>query len=293
MNIQQSKTIDIKDILAKMNIFHSYLKGDDLWFKSPFSINERTPSFKVKGNIWYCQSSGFGGYALDLIIKLNNCSVSDALQFLKYNSFSFQTQNFEPRKEQEKSYYIEKIIPIQHSALIQYLVGRGLTNFHKENDLKEIHYIINDKKYFAIGFKNRSDGWEISSKHSKLCLLKKDISLIENNSINLKVFEGFIDYICYLQNNNSKIIFDYLILNSVALLEKNILILKKYTSIELFLDNDIAGDKCTKLILENFPYAIDRRLIYKEFKDYNDWFLNNKLEKIDTPKQDVTHKRRR
>ncbi|EMY3555026.1 hypothetical protein ABF190_002389, partial [Flavobacterium psychrophilum] len=82
MNIEKSKTIEIKEILGKMNFFPSHTKGNNLWYKSPFSANEKTASFKVCENKWYCHSNGFGGFALDLIIKLNNCSVSEALFYL-------------------------------------------------------------------------------------------------------------------------------------------------------------------------------------------------------------------
>lgn len=292
MNIEKSKTIAIQDILAKMNFSPSHTKGNDLWYKSPFSKNERTPSFKVNNNRWYCHSSGFGGYALDLILKLNNCTVSEALNYLESNSFSFQKQIFEPPTEQEKSYRIEKIIPIQHLALIQYLKSRGITKYQNEDNLKEIRYSMNNVNYFALGFRNNSQGYEIRSKYTKICLGNKDVTLIINNCETLKVYEGFIDYLSNRQNDDSKKMSDYLILNSVALLNKNISILKNYKTIFLYLDNDIAGETHTNFVLENFTNAFDMRSNYKNFKDYNEWFMNFNSQIIETQKAVVRYKRR-
>jgi Toprim-like len=293
MNIDKSKTISIKELLAKMNFSPSHTKENEIWYKSPFSVNEKTASFKVNENRWYCYSSGFGGYALDLIIKLNNCSVSEALQFLESNSFSFQKQIFETTNEKENIDYNLKIIPVQHLALIEYLKSRGITKYKNVNSLKEIHYSIKEKKYFALGFRNNSGGFEVRSKYAKICLGKKDISQLKNDSKCLRIFEGFFDYLSFIQKQKIGADTDYLILNSVALLNKNLSLLNEYIAIELYLDLDDAGNKYTKLILQNFTNAIDRRLIYKDFKDYNEWFLNSKLKIIDVPKEEVIYKRRR
>mgnify|MGYP000308229854 CR=1 FL=1 len=133
---------------------------------------------------------------------------------------------------------------------------------------KGLWFSIKDKKYFAIGFRNNSGGFEIRSKFAKICLGKKDITQIENKSNTLRIFEGFFDYLSF--NQITKISFekesDYMILNSVALLEKNISILNKYDKIELYLDNDAAGDKYTKMIMTQFQQAKDARISYKEYK---------------------------
>lgn len=78
----------------------------------------------------------------------------------KFDDFSFlHKQIFEITDEKENIDHIEKIIPVQHIALIQYLKSRGITNYEKVSNLKEIHYSIKDKKYFALGFRNDSGGF--------------------------------------------------------------------------------------------------------------------------------------
>ncbi len=54
--------------------------------------------------------------------------------------------------------------------------------------------------------------------------------------------------------------------------------------IELYLDNDDTGDKWTKFILDKFHIVINYQIICKGFKDYNECFMNENLEKIEVPK---------
>jgi hypothetical protein len=163
-------------------------------------------------------------------------------------------------------------------ALIQYLRSRKILNFQNENVLKEIHYSINNKKYFAIGFENRSGGFEIRSKYTKICIGNKDVCLISNQSQTIRIFEGFFDYLSFVQIRDSENLeqSDYLILNSAALMIKNLAYLEKYKKIELYLDNDQTGDKYTSIILEQFPSTNDRRTLYNSCKDLNDWLTKGK-----------------
>jgi hypothetical protein len=71
---------------------------------------------------------------------------------------------------------------------------------------------------------------------------------------------------------------DYLILNSVALMHKNLDLLSGFKSIEMYLDLDEAGDKHTNLILEKFENAIDCRALFSPFKDLNEWLKVCNLE---------------
>lgn len=275
MNIEKAKQIPIEEVLKKMNFKPSKTNGFDVWFISPFR-DEKTPSFKVntKINRWFDYGEQKGGNVLDLLILIFAFSISEALKYLEVYSeipsFSFQKQK---NNIKESTISIVAIKPIQHLALLKYLETRKILNLFSRNQIKEIHYCINEKKYFGIGFKNNSSGWEIRSKYSKICLLKKNISLIENNSNCIRIFEGFLDFLSFIEIygiekvNNS----DNLILNSVALLEKNISILNNYLEIEIWLDNDEAGNKFSNLILNQFPNANDFRKNYLGFKDLNEF----------------------
>ena len=280
MNTLQARDISIEKVLQNLGCESTTSNTTDIWYLSPFRI-EKTASFKVnrKLNRWYDHGEQQGGNVIDFVILKFGFSVSEALNYLEQFSdfISFHQQVFEATEE-EKVDHIEKIIPIQHLALIQYLKSRGITNYQKENYLKEIHYSIKDKKYFALGFRNKSGGFEVRSKYAKICLGKKDISHVKNECETIRVFEGFFDYLSFIQKEELNQKSDYLILNSVALIMKNSSILKYYKAIELYLDNDEAGDKYTNMVKAMFENSVDYRHIFNGFKDFNEWFSVCELE---------------
>ncbi len=282
MNSTQTKEISIEKVLQKQGYFPAKNIKNCNWYLSPFR-DEKTPSFKLdlRLNRWFDHGEQKGGNVIDYVVCKFNFSVSEALTYLKdftgdVSSFSFQKQNFEVLiKERQEINKIEKIVPVQHLALIQYLRSRNIIHYENIEQLKEIHYTIHDKKYFGLGFLNNSHGWEIRSKYAKICIGKKDITKISNQSKTLRIFEGFFDYLSFMQLQ-MMVESDYLILNSVALITKNLTILENYKLIELYLDNDTVGDQYTNIILDQFPNSTDNRNIFNGFKDLNDWCMKNK-----------------
>lgn len=277
MNSIQAREIPIEKVLQKMNYTPSKIVENDRWYLSPFRA-EKTPSFKLnlKLNRWFDHGEQIGGNVIDFVVYKFGFSISEALEYLKpfQCDFSFQKQIFDysnPGKKEND--FINKTIPIQHVALVQYFKSRQIENYNEVTQLKEIHYTINNKNYFGIGFQNNSEGWEIRSKYAKICLGKKDVTLIHKESKTLRIYEGFFDYLSFVQVRQNLRIEEsnYLILNSVALLEKNISMLENYDTIELFLDNDDIGNKYTKLIATKFPHANDFRATYSEYKDLNEF----------------------
>ena len=285
MNIEKAKQIPLELVLQKMNYTPSKTIGFDAWYSSPLH-EEKTPSFKVntKINRWYDHGLQKGGNIIDFIAIKFNYTIPEVLKFLENYSdesiFSFQKQknivsNF---SETESKVNIIKVIEIQHFALKQYLENRKIYHYENEPNLKEVHYEINGKKYFGIGFQNRSNGFEIRSKYAKICIGKKDITLIvkgDKNKKTIRIFEGFTDYMSFknLEKNSS----DYLILNSIAMINRCDEILSNYDEIETYFDQDEAGSLYTKTTLEKFKYAKDCSGFYKDFKDLNEWLVNTIL----------------
>jgi len=285
MNIEKAKQIPIELVLQKMNYTPSKTNGFDFWYSSPLH-EEKTPSFKVniKINRWYEHGLQKGGNVIDFISIKFNYTISEVLNFLKNYSdesiFSFQKQkNIETKFiESTTKIKIIKVIEIQHFALKQYLENRKIYHYENEPNLKEVHYEVNGKKYFGIGFQNRSNGFEIRYKYSKICIEKKDITLIKlvkGYKNKLRIFEGFFDYLSFI--NKFKSNSEFLILNSIALINRCDEILSNYEEIELYFDNDAAGDLYTKSTQEKFKNAKDCREFYKDFKDLNEWLINTHL----------------
>lgn len=277
MNIEKAKQIPLELVLQKMNYISSKTIGFDVWYSSPLH-EEKTPSFKIntKINRWYDHGLQKGGNIIDFIAIKFNYTIPEVLKFLENYSnesiFSFQKQKniASNSSETETKVNMIKVVEIQHYALKEYLENRKIYHYENEPNLKEVHYEVNAKKYFGIGFQNRSNGFEIRSKYAKICIGKKDISLVVKGYKNkLRIFEGFFDYLTFL--NKFKSDSDFLILNSIALINRCDEILSNYDEIELYFDNDAAGNSHTKSTQEKFKNAKDCRAFYKDFKDLNEW----------------------
>ncbi len=206
--------------------------------------------------------------------KYLNTSVNEVLEWAEKQNFSsFQPQNFQNQNLEKlrQNYEILEIKNVQHSALLEYLNERKVAN--QTAFLKEIHYRMNDKNYFGIGFKNDSGGYEIRNKYAKMCLGKKDSTTIKNNSKSVKIFEGFFDFLSFknVENFLEKEPSDYLILNSVSMISKIKNSIENYENIELYFDNDDAGNRAVEMLKNEVKNVEDGRILHKDFKDLNEY----------------------
>ena len=213
---------------------------------------------------------------ISIVQQIKKCSVSEALKCLSTLDFRVQNEIKYHETTGQTCNQILEIKEIQHHALIQYLKSRRV--FEQKHRVKEIHYELKGRKYFGIGFQNNSGGFEIRNLHSKICLGKKDVTLIVNDKKSkneIVVFEGFFDYLTYrnLENSDNSNC-DCLVLNSTAMLFKVEEKLKQYEKISLFLDNDKNGKLVKSTIQSQYRNVEDCSLIYHDFKDLNEWFCN-------------------
>lgn len=277
MNCKQANIqISIRRVLESFSLFPSK-DNSKAAFYFAFDREEKTPSLFVNfiNNVAFDFGTGKKYDVVSLVQGIKQCSVSQALEYLSQFDFSFQQQMCNITKNESK-YEILSISEVKHNALIQYLKERRIeNNIHL---LKEIHYKISNKKYFGIGFKNDTNGYEVRNKYSKICIGRKDITTIKNNSNCLRIFEGFMDYLSFKQIEKSlkKAPSDYVILNSVTMIFKLEKIIKSYEKIELYFDNDEAGNKATNEVKQLNPYVEDNRILYQNYKDLND-FITSKF----------------
>jgi hypothetical protein len=143
----------------------------------------------------------------------------------------------------------------------------------------EIHYRLHDKSYFAVGFPNEDDGYEIRNRFFKGSIPPKAVSLLKNGSVNINVYEGFIDYLSGLMLGYGRTE-DNLVLNSVANREKAYRHLDNYELIKCWLDNDDAGKKCLAALQERYGDRVkDFSVVFRPCKDVNEYLqqqLTNK-----------------
>ena len=279
MNCEEVKEkINIRTVLESFNLF-PVKENRKTAFYFALDREEKIPSLSVDfvKNKAFDFGTGKSYDVISIVQQMNQCSVSEALKYLETFDFSIHNEFQNEGTKQYKEYKILNVREIQHPALVQYLKSRKV--YEQKELVKEIEYELNGKKYFGVGFFNNSGGVEIRNKYSKICLGKKDVTLLKNelNSFNeILIFEGFFDYLTFKnleknENSNS----DYIILNSTSMLFKVEETLKKYDKISLFLDNDKNGNATKKAILKKYENVEDCSLIYQKFKDLNEWFCND------------------
>lgn len=305
MNTEQAKQLSLPDILAKLG--HEPKKvtkaGRELWYASPFR-NENDPSFHTSflGGKWIWKDFGdIGGNVIDFVMRYRNTDVKGALGFLD-DLYSFtplfnpyiqkpkaQTPAPTPSHEVEAaSFELETVLNFGSRAksIMFYITAeRGINADIAKYYLKEVHFknLQNGKSYFAAGFLNTKNGYEIRNPFFKSTIGEKAISHIDNGSKTVLVFEGFIDFLSYLTDKKIKHPSDdVIVLNSVSFQEQaaDLITAKAYTTICPFFDNDKTGLELTNNYSEQFKHCQfkPQNAFYINHKDYNAALIERKKE---------------
>ena len=309
MNINQLNQIPITDFLDKIGVLASYKKGENYWYISPVREPEHTPSFKVNTNInrWYDYGIQQGGKLFDLAQKLNPyldatgliAKVSGIFMFEQQHPFAHSlTRHIYPDVQLEKSIsqaiLISEVRPLgSNKTITEYLQTRGIDLGISKSYCEEVYYQIEDRRYFAAGFKNRSGGYELRSQYFKGSSSPKDITHIENGNRSVCVLEGFVDFLSLLTlRKEEPIRSDFLVLNSVSFVDRSREILKDYKNVFLYLDHDNAGRKALGKYEAAGLNIIDASNTYQRFKDLNEYLLDRQLRQQEA-KQSHTFKKAR
>jgi hypothetical protein len=290
LSCERARAFSIEKALAKLGHFPKKTNEKEAWFLSPLR-SENQASFKVskKLNRWYDHGEGIGGNVIDLICKIRQCTVKEALEFIREdkNSFFFQQQpSFEI--EHEDKIVIQEVKELNHYALKGYLKSRYISTETSKKFIKEVHYLFKDKKYFAIGFQNDSGGWELRNKYYKNCSSPKDITHIKNGNNKLIVTEGMFDLLSIISLDTTLASgYDFLVMNSIAFVSKAREIMNGYLQIKLYLDTDLNGKRSTKKLMEHSNNCFDKSILYHGFKDVNDWWMDLAKKGLGQKAQDV------
>ena len=270
MNSLDNNQIQIADFFAEKGYLPISKKGANWWYLSPLH-SENTASFKVNvdKHVWYDFGLGKGGGLATLVNLLyhpNN--FQNSLHHLSGIRTSFPS-TLKTTREGSETFSNVEVKSLVNSALLKYLGNRGITQQVASQYCKEVHYQNHGKSYFAVGFSNRSGGYEIRNAYFKGCIPPKDISVISKSYKDCHVFEGFIDFLSYVVLHGEC---DAIVLNSVINVPKSIDYLNRYDSVYCHLDNDKAGHDATEQIRILYKgNVIDASEEYGEAKDLNEF----------------------
>lgn len=266
-------------------------------YRSPLRENTH-PSFKVdtEKNLWIDYVESKGGSIIDLCMRLEGCTLSEAIRHLGRNTPDYTACSPQRECVQETS----KLESIRQAAsakgarrptgisdtlpphLQKYLTEERCINIEKAMPfLRCISYEIRGLHYQAIGFANQSGGYELRDNGSfKGTIAPKDITPVFTDKITDRmkpvcVFEGFMDFLSFL-SMKEEIISHCLVMNSVSNVARSIRYLndRQVSSIRTFLDNDEAGRRAMEDFMEAGFKVDDMSVHYRNFKDLNEYHIH-------------------
>ncbi|MBJ7879625.1 toprim domain-containing protein [Gelidibacter salicanalis] len=278
INCERARAFPIGRALAKLGHFPQKTAEKEAWFLSPFR-SETQASFKVSKtrNRWYDHGEGSGGNVIDLVCRILKCSVKEALTFLDEDGFCFSFQQPQHLSPNETSLTILKIKRIKHPALIQYLNLRGIPLHVANAYCHEVWYTFKNSKFFAIGLQNNKNGWELRNKIFKNSNSPKTYTHLQRNTKQLIILEGMFDLLSLAVLNAPLIeVSDIMVLNSIAFIENIESHISDYEIVDLYLDNDSAGQKATLYLTKKYSHVNDQSDGYKNHKDLNNFLCHER-----------------
>lgn len=297
LTLAQAKQIDLVDYLALLGHQPKKISGQNYLYLSPLpGRNEKTASFTVdcKRNIWYDHGVGKGGSIIDFGMEYYGCTIPELLEKLQI-SFSFhRAQTLASRQVPGELNAFPRITPghfsgerkkmrivssgsIASPALIRYLGQRKIPVDVAQVYCREVQYELDGKLYYAIGFANDGGGYELRNPYFKGSSSPKGITFFDNGAEQVAVFEGFFSFLSFMtlhQNQDLRSI-NLLVLNSLSFFEKCRSVMEKHEIINLYLDRDTAGIKCTEKALRSNSHYKDNSSLYQGQKDLNQWLIQN------------------
>lgn len=273
-------------------------------YRSPLR-EETHPSFKVdtEKNLWIDYAESRGGSIIDLCIRLEGCTLSEAICRLGQNALehtaycscsSKRETSISPNQRKDitasGTRRLTSISDTLPPHLQEYLKKERCIDLEKATPfLKCISYEVRERRYEAIGFANSSGGYELRDNHLfKGTIAPKDITpIFEDKAQPVCLFEGFMDFLSFL-SMKEEVTNQCLVMNSVSNVVRSIHYLNKrnITSVRAFLDNDDAGWKAVQEFAKAEFKVKDMSRHYIGFKDLNEYHVNcvheqqEKLEKI-------------
>ena len=272
-------------------------------YRSPLR-EETHPSFKVdtEKNLWIDYGEGRGGSIIDLCMRMEGCTLSEAIRCLGQNApddgtYSF-LNDFVPNNSQpvmavngaRRQIEISDTLP---PHLQDYLTKERCIDLKKATPfLKCISYEVRGRRYQAIGFANLSGGYELrDDKTFKGTIAPKDITpIFTDRAEPVCIFEGFMDFLSFL-SMKEEITNHCLVMNSVSNVARTIRYLndRHLTHIRAFLDNDEAGRRAVQDFIKTGFHVEDMNIHYKDFKDLNDFHVSRVREQQKRKAQKQTH----
>ena len=267
---------------------------------------ETHPSFKVdtEKNLWIDYGKGRGGSFIDLCMRMEGCTLSEAIRRLGQNASLDAAYGLSKEKSDIDTSPVTPWQPSGARRLIEisdtlpphiqeYLTKERCIDLEKAMPfLKCVSYEVRGRLYQAIGFANLSRGYELrDDKTFKGTIAPKDITpIFTDRAEPVCIFEGFMDFLSFL-SMKEEITNHCLVMNSVSNVARAVRYLtdQHLTHIRAFLDNDNAGRRAVQDFIKAGFHVEDMNIHYKDFKDLNEYHVSRVREQQKRKAQEQTH----
>ena len=274
-------------------------------YRSPLR-EETHPSFKVdtEKNLWIDYAEGRGGSIIDLCMRMEGCTLSEAIRRLGQDASLDAAYGLSKEKSDIDTSPVtpwqpsgaRKLIEVSDTLLSHleaYLADKRCIDLNRARPfLKCICYEVRGRRYQAIGFANLSGGYELrDDKTFKGTIAPKDITpIFTDRAEPVCIFEGFMDFLSFL-SMKEEITNHCLVMNSVSNVARTIRYLndRHLTHIRAFLDNDEAGRRAVQDFIKAGFHVEDMNIHYKDFKDLNEFHVSRVREQQKRKAQEQTH----
>ncbi|MBS7565551.1 toprim domain-containing protein [Mucilaginibacter sp. Bleaf8] len=283
LNAKELKeSASIVELLRHLGYVPIPKRGRDAMYISMLRDDDRTPSFSVNDDlgVWFDHGTGKGGNIIDFGVAYWKTltfhevvrKIQEVLALEPARPVSAAPKP--PVAVKKPHYVVHQVKKLgTHPAITSYLKSRGVFDIAKKF-LSEVYYYIENeegerKPYFAAGWLNEANAWEVRNRYFKGCMGHKSITVIPGHAKSAVVFEGYLDFLSW-KTEHPDADHTVIVLNSLSLLHQGINKAKMFASLDVFFDLDRPGRLATKEFIKALPYATDRSAVYEGFNDYND-----------------------
>lgn len=281
---EKAKSKSIVDYLKQKGIEPVHKYGSEYVYLSPFT-GEKKGSMNVSNlkNVFNDYSSGLHGDVITLCMHLEKVEYPTAVHKLLGGEFIPFERIEAPTVKQST---VLKVTEVKSPALLSYAKSRCISQKVLNEYCKEVTYMNDRGRFFAIAFQNTIGGFELRTEKFKGCLGEKSISFIDNqNSLRLAIFEGFFSFMSYVEWLKKKTVKgkipNIIVLNSTSTLKSHRQqiydIIQNYEFVDSFLDNDEGGQKALKDLQTLHHNVLDcSSIMHPKQSDFNEYLISLK-----------------
>ena len=162
--------------------------------------------------------------------------------------------------------------PIQSFALTHYLWERRIPLNVAQRYCVEAQYLIGQKTYYALGFRNDAGGYHLANRYHEYNTQPQGLTHIRNASPDIAIFTHPLPLmtLASLLHYSGQALSNLLILPDIAFLDAAQPILSSHRKIHLFPDHTTTGRQILQS-LSSYPSHTDHSQLYHGYKNLNQW----------------------